>query len=133
MLITTALLTSTLVLMAQQAEVLAGGGPGTSSTALNTALTLTQAVTSGPDGRLYFTSQSRAFRLETDGKLTLIAGSRLSGFSGDGGPATQATFRTISGIVVDTDGTIETIAGNGSPGPPMSPSTSPGPLHCQHG
>jgi trimeric autotransporter adhesin len=135
MLVTTALLTSTLFLFAQQSDVLAGGGPGTSSTALNTALTLTQSVATGPDGRLYFTSQSRAFRLEADGKLTLIAGSRLSGFSGDGGPATQATFRTITGIAVDTDGsvylsdygnhrvrrvntdgTVETVAGNGSPG-----------------
>jgi DNA-binding beta-propeller fold protein YncE len=68
------------------------------------------------------------------GQVTLIAGSGVSGFSGDGGPATQARLQTPVGLVVDPStgnifiadclnhrirmveavtGNIYTVAGNG--------------------
>ena len=120
---------------AQSPEILAGGGPGTNSDALTSSLSLTQAVALGPGGRLYFTSQSRVYRLEANGKLTVVAGAGPAGFSGDGGPAIDAKLSTPYGIVLDaqgnlyisdygnhrirkvtTDGIIQTIAGNGAVG-----------------
>jgi DNA-binding beta-propeller fold protein YncE len=47
----------------------------------------------GPDGALYLTAISyhRVFRLDSQsGKLTTVAGGGKSGYSGDGGPATNA-------------------------------------------
>ena len=38
--------------------------------------------------------------------VTTIAGSGVSGYGGDGGPATAATFNTLSGGTVDPDGNI---------------------------
>ena len=70
-------------------------------------------------------------RLEKDGSLTTVAGSR---FQGDGGPALAASLSSADGIVIDQagavyfsdrqnhrvrkinpDGTVETIAGTGQP------------------
>ncbi len=69
------------------------------------------------------------------GVITTVAGNGLVGFSGDGGQATQATFKMPFGVAVDkngvlyvldrfdsrirrvgTDGVITTIAGTGEPG-----------------
>src|SRR5438552_2275251 len=38
------------------------------------------------------------------GVLTLLAGSGTSGYSGDGGPATNARLGNCTGIAVDSDG-----------------------------
>ncbi|MEE2937443.1 MAG: hypothetical protein VYA84_15755 [Planctomycetota bacterium] len=71
-----------------------------------------------------------------DRRLVRIAGTGVSGYSGDGGPATQATFNWPHEVRVDTDGNlfiadtrnhvirridsetglIETLAGDGNPG-----------------
>jgi uncharacterized protein (TIGR03437 family) len=70
-----------------------------------------------------------------NGTITTVAGNGLIGFSGDGGPATQATFKRPFGVAVDrngvlyildrsdsrirrvaTDGVVTTIAGTGQPG-----------------
>jgi sugar lactone lactonase YvrE len=49
------------------------------------------AVTSDASGNVYFSSSPNLiFKLDTQGKLTRIAGTGPAGFSGDGGPATQA-------------------------------------------
>lgn len=74
-------------------------------------------------------------RIEDDGTLVTIAGSGVRGFSGDGGPATEARLNHPEGLfvdkrgrlfiadsfnhvvrVVDTDGTISTVVGTGNPG-----------------
>ncbi len=38
--------------------------------------------------------------------ITTIAGTGTTGFSGDGGAATSATFYDLFGVAVDTSGTI---------------------------
>lgn len=78
---------------------------------------------------------SRVRRINADGIIATVAGSGLAGFGGDGGPATQARVNPF-GIALDTTnglliadsfnnrvrrvdlrtGTINTIAGVGSPG-----------------
>ena len=73
------------------------------------------------------------------GIITTIAGTGQEGYSGDGGPATQATFRGTFGIALSPDdralyiadlgnkrvrqvdlrtGIVTTVAGNGEPGVP---------------
>lgn len=63
----------------------------------------------GPDGSLYVLTQSPAavYRRAPNGVLTLVGGSQDErGFSGDGGPATQAYFRSPRGIAVDAAGNV---------------------------
>ncbi|HMF36072.1 MAG TPA: Ig-like domain repeat protein, partial [Isosphaeraceae bacterium] len=78
------------------------------------------------------TGNDRIREVRTDGKIITIAGD--AGFSGDGGPASQAELNHPEGVAVDAsgnlyiadtgnnrirkispDGTIVTIAGNGTP------------------
>ena len=106
------------------------GGPATLAQ-ISTALSL--AV--GPDNAVYIADQSnrRIRRVGTDGIITTVAGTGVSGFSGDGGPATLAMLRDPRGVAVGRDGSlyiadtgaqrvrqvtpdgiIRTIAGNGT-------------------
>lgn len=88
--------------------------------------------------RMYVVEMSgnRVFRLESDGSLTRIAGTGTAGYSGDGGPATEATFREMHNLAIGADdnlyvadsanhtvrhidmktGIITTLAGNGEKG-----------------
>lgn len=76
--------------------------------ALQAALEHPQSITLGPDGSVYFaeTDYSRVRRIAPDGIITTVAGIDGSGFSGDGGPATQAHLAEPSGITVGPDGTL---------------------------
>lgn len=63
------------------------------------------------DGRVAFVSSHdpRAFVVDVDGSLQLLAGSGLIGAlgnEGDRGPATEARFIELSGIAIAPDGTI---------------------------
>jgi uncharacterized protein (TIGR03437 family) len=74
----------------------------------------------------------RVRKIDASGIITTVAGNGLWGFSGDGGPATNASFASPSNVAVDpegnlyiadsfdgrvrkvsTNGTVTTIAGNG--------------------
>ncbi len=61
-----------------------------------------------PVGNLYVPDDygNRIRRIDTAGIISTVAGTGVSGFGGDGGPATQATFRQIRGLAVAADGTI---------------------------
>ena len=102
---------------------------------------LSSAWTDGPSalaidsvGNIYFaeSNTSRVRKVDLTGQVSTIAGSGLTGDSGDGGPATQARFGRITGLAVDpagnvyvadaesnrirrvdASGTIETFAGTG--------------------
>ena len=88
-------------------------------------------------GNLYIadTLNHRVRKIGTDGNISTIAGTGQASSAGDGGPATKATLNTPEGLAVDSagnlyvsetaghrvrriapDGTITTIAGNGSGG-----------------
>jgi streptogramin lyase len=90
-------------------------------------------------GNLYFSDTSNHSIRRIDvrtGVISTIAGSGRKGFSGDGGPATQATMNEPYGLALDTDGhlfivdrlnarvrlvdgksgIIRTVAGTGQPG-----------------
>jgi RHS repeat-associated protein len=110
---------------------LGDGGPATSA-----RLHGPTAIAVAPEGSLFIadTNGHRIRQVGTDGTITTVAGTGASGLSGDGGPAAAAKVRAPAGIVVDadgrvlfsdtgnrrvrrinTDGTIETIVGGGTP------------------
>ncbi|MBK8023152.1 MAG: hypothetical protein IPK19_17435 [Chloroflexi bacterium] len=61
-----------------------------------------------PDGALYITDtyNHRIRRVGTDGIITTIAGNGFFGFSGDGGPATEAALSSPYSMVVGGDGAL---------------------------
>lgn len=114
------------------AQGMAGdGGPATAAL-LNNPFDLALA----PSGDLIFTDtfNHRICRIDAhSGTISTLAGTGERGFSGDGGPATQATLNEPYGVVadksgvlyfadrlngrvrtVDTNGVIATLAGDGS-------------------
>ena len=60
------------------------------------------------EGNVYIVESTvgRILKLTPEGVLTVIAGSTQPGFSGDGGPATQAQLDLPKGIEVDADGNV---------------------------
>ena len=90
-----------------------------------------------PDGVIYISDPNhhRILRVDQDGTYTTFAGTGTPGFSGDGGPATDAEFSSPTSITagpdgsvyffdegnsrirrVDPNGVITTVAGNGVQG-----------------
>ena len=132
------LLAGNAVALAQQYTIstIAGGAPpATPNLATSVSIGPPQRVTTDAGGNAYFTSLNCVFKLDTGGTLTLIAGNSRTGFSGDGGPATQAQLNAPQGVAVDSagnlyiadtgnnrvrevtpDGVIHTVAGTGQGG-----------------
>jgi hypothetical protein len=113
------------------------GGPATAA-----QLYCPTGMAFGPDGAMYFAdhANNRIRHIDAAGIITTVAGSRPTGvdmgsFSGDGGPAIQATLQEPWGVAfdaagnlfigdrdnrrvrrVDPSGVITTVAGNGKYG-----------------
>jgi len=108
------------------------GGPATSA-----QLAWPQDVAVGADGCLYIADvgNHRIRKVALDGTIRTVAGTGVWGYGGDGGPATRAQLARPRGVFVDADGsvfvgdtenhrirkvtpegTITTVAGNGSEG-----------------
>ncbi len=109
------------------------GGPATQA---NISRPIDLVVDGG--GNLYFTDNTnyRVRKVDTNGIITTVAGTGTSGYSGDGGPATQVTLKSVSGLDLDqagnlyiadasnnrirkvdvTTGIITTVAGTGTAG-----------------
>jgi RHS repeat-associated protein len=108
---------------------------GDGGLATQAAVQSPRGVAVGPDGSLYVADRGnqRIRQVAPDGIITTVAGNGVFGFSGDGGPATQASFRIPFGVAtgpdgslyiadrsnqrirrVAPDGIITTVAGNGS-------------------
>jgi uncharacterized protein (TIGR03437 family) len=100
---------------------------------------INHALTADGAGTIYAAANlvpSQIQKLNADGTLSTIAGTGVSGFSGDGGPATKAQFFEVGGLAadnagnifiadggngrlrrIDTAGVITTVAGSGTVGP----------------
>jgi uncharacterized protein (TIGR03437 family) len=98
------------------------------------ALPYPEGIAVDAAGNLYVGTSARLCKI-SGGRVHTIAGTGLSGYSGDQGPALSAKIHTPEGIVLDgkgniffsdrdssvvrrigTDGTITTVAGTGTPG-----------------
>jgi|CXWL01.1.fsa_nt_gi RHS repeat-associated protein len=79
------------------------GGP-----ALQASLNQPSGIAIAADGSLYFvdSSNNRIRRVGSDGIISTVAGNGGVGFSGDGGPATQAWFYYPNDIAFGTDGSL---------------------------
>jgi RHS repeat-associated protein len=103
------------------------GGP-----AIEAELNNPRSLTFDVSGNLYIASSNVIRKVDVNGIITTVAGGNGSGFSGDGGPATEAKFNNIYDIAldsagnlyvadvfnrrvrkVDTSGIVSTVAGNG--------------------
>lgn len=77
--------------------------------AISTPINNPYGVTAGPDGALYFcevdTGRTRRLDLES-GRLTTIAGSGAKAYTGDGGPALEASFSAPHEIRFDNAGNL---------------------------
>jgi DNA-binding beta-propeller fold protein YncE len=94
---------------ADQLVLVAGGGTGTDH------VPATQAKLNGPfgvdfdkSGNMYIVEMTgnRVLRADPKGTLTIIAGTGAKGDSGDGGPATMATFNGMHSLAVSPDGLL---------------------------
>jgi len=82
---------------------LGDGGP-----ALEATISCPTGVAVGPDGSLYIADsyENRIRRVGPDSIITTIAGTGEEGFSGDGGPATQAQLSLPTQVIVGPDGCV---------------------------
>jgi len=119
----------------------AGGGPyrhvGDGGPATQAYLPYPQGIAIGSDSGLYIADyfNHRVRRVGQDGIITTVAGNGTSGYSGDGGPATQIQLDHPTDVAVGPDGSvyiadagndairrvgpngmITTVAGNGTSG-----------------
>jgi YVTN family beta-propeller protein len=117
---------------------IAGGGGLTNGPATSAVLPFPFALARDSSGNIFIISAetSAAYRLDSKGQLTVVAGNGLQLYLGDGGPATEASMNDLSAIAVDVSGnlflaqdgqsairrvdaktgTISTVAGNGANG-----------------
>jgi sugar lactone lactonase YvrE len=67
-----------------------------------------EGIAVGADGSVYISDYSgqRVFRLQTNGRLAIFAGTGDFAEGGDGGPATKASLRAPTGIAVDRGGNL---------------------------
>lgn len=82
------------------------GVSGDGGLALQAILFYLQHITVAPDGSVYFIDFNSIRKINTDGIITTVVGSMLSGFSGDGGPANLALLNSPLDIDVTSDGSL---------------------------
>ena len=79
------------------------GGPATLA-----QISAPRGITVGPDGSIYMADlvNNRIRRVGPDGIITTVAGIGISGYSGDGGPATNAHLSFPQDVALGPDGSI---------------------------
>jgi DNA-binding beta-propeller fold protein YncE len=95
---------------ADQLVLVAGGAGPDGSPAASAALVQPFGVDLGPDGTTYIVEMAKGERLRAvnaKGELVTLAGvAGKKGYSGDGGPALQATFNGMHSLAVGPDGNV---------------------------
>jgi uncharacterized protein (TIGR03437 family) len=85
-----------------------GGYFGDGGPAVNALLNRPFGVALDSAGNVFFTDSynQRVRKIDANGIITTVAGTGVSGFSGDGGPALSATMGFPTGIAIDAYGKI---------------------------
>jgi uncharacterized protein (TIGR03437 family) len=88
-------------------STIAGGGPPSTPAAGPTvSIGPPSGVATDSAGNAYFLSLNCLFKLDPNGGLTRVAGNSRPGYSGDGGPATNAQLANPLGVAVDASGNL---------------------------
>jgi sugar lactone lactonase YvrE len=124
-------------LLAQKVTTTAGGFVGDGGAALKASFESPSSIAQDKSGNLYISdfAGQRIRKVTPTGTISTYAGTGISGFSGDGGPANAAKLSYPTGLVfdsagdlivadggnnrirmIDTTGKITTIAGTGATG-----------------
>jgi sugar lactone lactonase YvrE len=84
------------------------GGGSNSTVALSAEIVTPLSVAVDSSGSIYIATDGmpQVFRVDRSGGLTVVAGTSVAGFSGDGGPATSASLSGSSGAAVDSHGNL---------------------------
>ena len=86
------------------------GYKGNGGQAIDAALFLPDMITMDKAGNIYLISpQGRSWivrKISADGIITLFAGNAVQGYSGNGGPAREASFHTLKDVAVDAQGNV---------------------------
>ena len=95
----------------QKIKTIAGNGTasfsGDGGAAVSAGLNTPHGVLVGPAGSLYIAdAHNYRVRKVEGGTITTLAGTGNSGFSGEGGLATAADFRSVHGLAVDSSGSL---------------------------
>ena len=92
-----------LLLVAVPIDAKSGSGK-----AIETEISLVDGITLDKKGNMYIAMREHNIisRIDTKGTMTRYAGSGQSGFSGDGGPAANASFRVPAGLAFDSEGNL---------------------------
>jgi len=88
------------------ASVAGFSGDGGMATAARFDFPYALAVDSSGNFYVADRNNHRIRKVDTAGKITTVAGNGVSGFSGDGGPATSAAVRDPRGVTVDGAGNL---------------------------
>ncbi len=91
-------------------SIIAGNGiccdAGDGGSALDARLSVSYGLAVGPDGSIFLSDQRRIRKISPDGIIRPFAGAATEGYSGDGGPATQATLSNPYAIALGPDGSL---------------------------
>jgi hypothetical protein len=82
------------------------GFTGDGGIATDAPLWVPNGVTVDSAGNVYISEPVRIRKVTTDGIINTIAGTQDPGYSGDGGPATQAQLWNPTGLTVDAEGNV---------------------------
>ncbi|QEG43412.1 NHL repeat-containing protein [Roseimaritima ulvae] len=102
------LLLSASSLQAQEVTVLLGDPTAAPKPQVDDPLNIPFGVEFDPQGRMVIAEYvgGRVFRVDEQGRLERIGGTGERGYSGDGGPATEATFDAIHNLAILPNGDI---------------------------
>jgi trimeric autotransporter adhesin len=90
-------------------STVAGGGirdPGNGLPAVRATLSSPAGVTATPEGGFVFTESARIRRVDPSGRITTIAGTGTTSYTGDNGPATSAQIYFPTGVAVTPQGGV---------------------------
>ncbi len=79
---------------------------GDGGTATSAAIGSPVGIAVDSRGDLYISASARVRKVDVSGTITTVAGTGSSGYTGDGGLASAATFRSPYGLAVDASGNV---------------------------